>query len=58
MVKKIFRFRDAVPYQLKTQTDFQIPSLRSVFSGTESIKFLRPKTQESLPHETKGVKES
>ena len=35
-----------MPYQLRKQTDFQIPSVRSVFSGTESIKFLGPKIWE------------
>ena len=35
-----------MPYQLRKQTDFQIPSVRSVFSGTESIKVLGPKIWE------------
>ena len=40
MVKDIFKFRDAVPYQLRKQTDFQI---QYVHTGTEIIKFLGPK---------------
>ena len=52
MVKDIFKFRDAVPYQLRKQTDFQI---QYVHSGTEIIKFLGPKTWEILPHEIKQL---
>ena len=42
-VKEIFQFRDEMPYQLRKQTDFQIPSVHSVVKGTEIIKFLGPK---------------
>ena len=38
IVKGIFQFIDAVPYQLRKQTDFQIFSVHSVFSVTESMK--------------------
>ena len=54
-MKEIFQFREAVPYQLRAQTGFQIQSIRSVFSGIESIKFLGPKTWEILPHEIKQL---
>ena len=37
IVKEIFQFRDAMPYQLRERTSFQIPSINSVLSGTESI---------------------
>ena len=42
IVKEIFQFRDAMPYQLTKQTDFQIPPVLSVVNGTESLKFLEP----------------
>ena len=38
IVKEIFQFIDVVPYQLRKETDFQILSVYSVFSGTESKK--------------------
>ena len=57
-VKEIFQFRDAVPYQFRTQTDFQIPSVHSAFSGTESINFLGPKIWEILPHEIKQLEQA
>ena len=40
ILKEIFQFRDAMPYQLRKQTNFQIPSAHSAVNGTESIKFL------------------
>ena len=55
IVKEIFQFRDVVPYQLRQQTDSQIPSVHNVFSGIESIKFLGPKIREILPHEVKQL---
>ena len=54
-MKEIFQFRDAVSYKLRTQADFQIPYVHSVFSGTEGIIFLRPKTWEILPHKIRQV---
>ena len=55
IVKEIFQFRDAMPYQLRKQTNFQIPSAHSAVNGTESIRFLGIKICEILPHETKEV---
>ena len=42
-----------MPYQLGKQTDFEIPSVHSVFSGTESIIFLGQKIWEILLYEIK-----
>ena len=42
-------------YLLRKQTDFQILSVHSAFSGTESITSLRPKILEILPHEIKQL---
>ena len=41
ILKLILQFKDAVLYQLRKQTGFPIPSVHSVFSSTESLKFLR-----------------
>ena len=54
-MKEIFQFIDALPYQMRKQTDFQILSVHRVFSGTDSIKFLWSKTWEILPNETKHL---
>ena len=43
IVNEIFQFRDAVPDQLRKQTDSQTPSVHSVFIDTEIIKFHGPK---------------
>ena len=55
IVKEVFQFSDTVPYQIRTQTHFQTPYVHSVFSGTESIKFLVRKTWETMPHEIKQL---
>ena len=44
-----------MPHQFRKETDFQIEFLQSVFSRTESIKFLRPKIWEILPQEIKHI---
>ena len=55
ILQEIFQFRDAMPYQLRKQTDFPIPSLHSVVNGTESIKFLGPKIWKILPKDIKQL---
>ena len=55
IAKETFQFRDATPYQLKKQTDFQIPSENLDFSGPESIKFIGSKIWEILPDEIKQL---
>ena len=55
IVEATLMFRVAVPCQLRKQTNFLIPSVHSVFSGTESIKLLRPKIWEFLPHQIKQL---
>ena len=44
-----------MPCQLWKQADFQIPSVHSVFIGTEEIKFLKPEIWENLPPEIKQL---
>ena len=55
IAKDIFQSKDVVPYLLRQHTDFQIPSVQSVFNGTGSIKFLGPKFWEILPHKKKQL---
>ena len=37
------QLRKQIPYKLRQRSQFQIPWVHSVFSGTESLKFLGPK---------------
>ena len=39
-VNELFQFREQVSYELRQRPQFQIPSVHSVFSGTESLKFV------------------
>ena len=43
IVNELFQFRKQIPYELRQRSQFQIPWVHSVFSGTESLKFLGPK---------------
>ena len=43
ILHELFQFREQLPYELKQRSQFQIPLVHSVFSGTESIKFLGSK---------------
>ena len=43
IVNDIFRIRNEASYELRQRSDFHIPSVNTVFSGTESIRFLDPK---------------
>ena len=49
IVNKLFQFREQMPYELRQRGQFQIPWVRSVFSGTESLKFLGPKLWALVP---------
>ena len=39
IVNELFQFREEIPYKLRQKTQFQIPLVHSVFSGTESLNF-------------------
>ena len=43
IVNELFQFRKQIPYELRQRSQFQILWVHSVFSGTESLKFLGPK---------------
>ena len=55
IVKGLFQFRNDIPYNLRQRPQFHIPPVRTVFSGTESIKFLGPKIWELMPDEMKEL---
>ena len=46
IMKGLFQFRNETPYSLRQRSQFHVPPVRTVFSGTESIKFLGPKIWE------------
>ena len=52
-VKGLFQFRYDIPYNLRQRSQFHIPPVRTVFIGTESIKYLSPKIWELIPDEMK-----
>ena len=56
IVKGLFQLRNEIPYNLRQRSQFHIPPVRTVFSGTESIKFLGPKIWELIPDEMKELK--
>ena len=57
-MKELFQFRKRIPYNLRRRSQFHIPLVRTVFNGTESIKFLGPKIWELIPDEMKELEKS
>ena len=55
IVEGLFQYRNDIPYKLRQRSQFHIPPVRTVFSGTESIKFLGPKIWELIPDEMKKL---
>ena len=55
IVNEVFQFRKQIPYELRERSQFQIPWVHSVFSGTESLKFLGPKVWALVPNEMKQL---
>ena len=43
IASEIFHIRDETSYELRQKSCFHIPSVNTVFSGTESIQFFGPK---------------
>ena len=52
---ELFEFREQIPYEVRQKLQFQIPWIHSVFSGTESLKSLRPKIWALMPNEMKQL---
>ena len=55
IVNEIFHIRDETSYELRQRSCFHIPSVNTVFSGTESIRFLGPKIWELIPNDIKSL---
>ena len=55
IVSELCQFREKIPYELRQRPQFQIPCVHSVFSGTESLKFLGPKIWALIPNEMKQL---
>ena len=55
VVKGLSQFRNGIRYNLRQRSQFHIPPLQTVFSGTESIKYLGPKIWELIPDEMKEL---
>ena len=51
IVNELFQFRKQISYVLRQRFQIQISSVYSVFSGTESLKFLGPKIWTLVPNE-------
>ena len=46
---EIFKLKPTLPYDLRTVSDFEIPKVRTVNFGTESISYIGPKLWETVP---------
>ena len=55
IVNELFQFRERIPHKLRQRSQFQIPWVHPVFSGTESLKVLGPKVWALVPHEMKQL---
>ena len=55
IVKGLFQFRYDIPNNLRQRCQFHSPPVRTIFSGTESIKYLGPKIWELIPDEMKKL---
>ena len=55
IVNELFQFREQIPYELRQRSQFETPRVNSVFSGTESLKFLGPKVWALVPDEMKQL---
>ena len=53
-MQKVFLVKEQGNYNLRNQTDFVIPQVKSVNYGLESIHVLGPKIWESVPNDLKN----
>ena len=49
IMDEIFTLNNQDQYNLGNQADFDVPKVRSVHHGSESVKYLGPKIQEIIP---------
>ena len=53
-MQEVFHVNKQERYFLRNQTDFLIPSIKTVNYGSESVRFLGPKVWEMLPENLKN----
>ena len=53
IVNELFQFREPIPHEIRRKSQFQLPFIHLVFSGTENRKFLGPKIWALVPNEMK-----
>ena len=53
IVHELFQFRESILYELRQRSQFQIPFVHLLFSGTESLKFLGSKIWTLVPNDMK-----
>ena len=49
IMDEIFTLNNQDQYNLGNQADFDVPKARSINHGSESVRYLGPKTQEIIP---------
>ena len=54
VMQEVFQVKEKGHYNLRNQTDFVIPQVKSVNHGLESVRFLGPKLWKSLPNDLKN----
>ena len=54
IMQEVFQVKEEGNYNLRNQTDFVIPQVKSVNHGLESVRFLELKTWEGLPNDLKN----
>ena len=52
-LNEIFRIRDETSHELRQRSCFHLPSVNTVLSGTDSIRFLGPEIWELTPNDIK-----
>ena len=53
ILNELFQLGEQILDKLRQRSQFQIPFVHSVFSGTDSLKFLGPKIWALVPNEMK-----
>ena len=51
---ELFRWRD-ISYNLRSNSNFLVPNVKSVFHGSESISYIGPKIWDIVPLELKEL---
>ena len=55
IMNEIFQLREQSRYNLRHQNTFKIPSVNTVYNGTETVSFLGPKLWELIPAKIKEL---